>query len=52
MRGAYKQELKKDYKRNLAQEAEWLRAGTAMKLLRQSENPEVKKIVGEVETMF
>ena len=46
---AYKQELKKDYERNLAQEAEWLRAGTA---LRQSENPEVKKIVGEVETMF
>ena len=35
---AYKQELKKDYERNLAQEAEWLRAGTAMKLLRQSEN--------------
>lgn len=29
-----------------------MRAGTAMKLLRQSENPEVKKIVGEVETMF
>lgn len=28
---AYKQELKKDYERNLAQEAEWLRAGTAMK---------------------
>ena len=49
---AYKQELKKDYERNLTQEAEWLRAGTAMKLLRQSENPEVKKIVGEVETMF
>ena len=24
---AYKQELKKDYERNLAQEAEWLRAG-------------------------
>ena len=48
----YKQELKKDYERNLTQEAEWLRAGTAMKLLRQSENPEVKKIVGEVETMF
>ena len=46
------QALKKDYERNLAQEAEWLRAGTAMKLLRQSENPEVKKIVGEVETMF
>ena len=44
---AYKQELKKDYERNLAQEAEWLRAGTAMKLLRQSENPEVKKIVEE-----
>ena len=41
---AYKQELKKDYERNLTQEAEWLRAGTAMKLLRQSENPEVKKI--------
>ena len=49
---AYKQELQRDYERNLAQEAEWLRAGTAMKLLRQSENPEVKKIVGEVETMF
>ena len=49
---AYKQELKKDYERNLTQEAEWLRAGTAMKLLRQSKNPEVKKIVGEVETMF
>lgn len=44
---AYKQELQRDYERNLAQEAEWLRAGTAMKLLRQSENPEVKKIVGE-----
>ena len=44
---AYKQELQRDYERNLAQEAEWLRAGTAMKLLRQSENPEVKKIVEE-----
>ena len=43
----YKQELKKDYEPNLTQEAEWLRAGTAMKLLRQSENPEVKKIVEE-----
>ena len=44
---AYKQELQRDYERNLAQEAEWLRTGTAMKLLRQSENPEVKKIVEE-----
>lgn len=34
---AYKQELKKDYERNLAQEAEWLRAGTAMKLLRHKD---------------
>ena len=50
--GLTREELKKDYERNLAQEAEWLRAGTAMKLLRQSENPEMKKIVGEVETMF
>lgn len=42
---AYKQELKKDYERNLAQEAEWLRAGTAMKLLRQSASCETCKYV-------
>ena len=49
---AYKQELKKDYEGNLAQEAELLRGSTARKVRRQWENPEMKKIVGEVETMF
>lgn len=49
---AYKLRLREDCEQYRRQEREWLRAHTALKLLRQSGNPEVKKIVGEVETMF
>ncbi len=49
---AMKQRLREDCEQYRRQEREWLQAQTALKLLRQSGNPEVKKIVGEVETMF
>lgn len=47
-----KQKLHKDWEQNLARETAWLRAGLTMKLLRQSENPEVRETVKMVETML
>lgn len=49
---AMKQRLREDCELYRRQERVWLQAHTALKLLRQCDNPEVKKIVGEVETMF
>lgn len=47
-----KQRLREDCEQYRRQEREWLQVQTALKLLRQSDNAVVKKIVGEVETMF
>ena len=49
---AMKQRLREDCEQYRRQEREWLQVHTALKLLRQSGNPEVQEVVRKVDAMF
>lgn len=49
---AMKKRLQQDYDQYIAQEREWLRCQTAMKILRRSDIPIVQGVVAEADRMF